>query len=129
MNADGIQVSNNSTASLWISTLTINEIKRTERFKLKHIIVTGIISATSKPTRVQMQSFLSPMVDELLVLEQGTFFEMKGLNYSVTKYLTYFLTGSCSDKSAQSLVQGISKITGAYGCGGCGGCEIKGIVI
>lgn len=126
MNADGIQVSNNSTTSLWIFTLAINEIKRTERFKLKNIIVGGIVSATSKPTRAQMQSLLSPMVDELLVLEQGTSFEMKGLNYSISKYLKCFLIASCCDKPAQSLVQGISEATGAYGCGGC---EIKGIVI
>ncbi|CAF1432883.1 unnamed protein product, partial [Rotaria sordida] len=126
MNVDGIQVANNSTTSLWIFTLVINEIKRTERFKLKNIIIGGIVSTTSKPTRAQMQSLLSAMVDELLLLEKGVFLEVKYLNYNVTKFLKCFLIASCCDKPAQSLVQGISEPTGAFGCGAC---ELKGATV
>ena len=126
MNVDGIQVANNSTTSLWAFTLVINEIKRSERFKLKNIIIGGIVSTASKPTRAQMQSLLSPMVDELLLLEEGVFIEMKDLNNNVTKCLKCFLIASCCDKPAQSLIQGISEPTGAFGCGAC---ELEGIVI
>ena len=124
MNADGIQVSNNSTTSLWIFTLIVNEIKRTERFKLKNVIIGGIVSASSKPNHIQMQALLSPMIDELLSLERGVVLEMKSSDYHVTKHLKCFLIASCCDKPAQSLVQGISAPTGAFGCGAC---EIKGI--
>ena len=47
MNVDSIQVASNATTSLWAFTLIINEIKRTERFKLKNIIG-GIVSTASR---------------------------------------------------------------------------------
>jgi hypothetical protein len=125
MNADGIQVAKSSNSSLWIFTLIINEIKRNERYKLKNIIVGGIVSTLSKPNRRQMQALFSPIVDELIVLEQGQAFEVKNLNdnsYTYT-HLKCFLIASCCDKPAQSLVQGISEPTGAFGCGRC---ELEG---
>ena len=123
MNVDGIQVAKSSSSSLWIFTLVINEIKRNERFNLKNVIVGGIVSTVSKPDRHQMQTLLSPIVKELLVLEQGEYFEVKALNENSHTYLKSFLIASCCDKPAQSLVQGISEPTGAYGCGRC---EIEG---
>ncbi|CAF1607895.1 unnamed protein product [Rotaria magnacalcarata] len=71
MNTDGIQLAKNSNSSLWIFTFVINEIKRSESFKLKNIIVGAIVSSASKPSRHQMRTILSPIVEELLVLEQG----------------------------------------------------------
>ncbi|CAF1397355.1 unnamed protein product [Rotaria magnacalcarata] len=123
MNVDGVQVTKNSSQSLWIFTFVINEIKRTERFKLKNIIVGGIVSTVSKPSRDQMQALLSPIVKELLELEQGESFEIKGLSKNTNTYLKTFLIASCCDKPAQSLVQGISEGTGAFGCGRC---ELQG---
>ncbi len=123
MNVDGIQVAKSSNTSLWIFTLVINEIKRSERFKLKNIIIGGIVSTASKPNRHQMQALLAPIVDELLLLEKGQSFEVNGLNAKSYKYLKCFLIASCCDKPAQSLVQGISEPTGAFGCGRC---ELEG---
>jgi hypothetical protein len=123
MNVDGIQVATSSTSSLWIFTLVINEIKRSERFKLKNIIVPGIVSTGFKPNRHQMQALLSPIVKELLVLEQGEAFQVGSLNENSCIFLKCFLIASCCDKPAQSLVQGISEATGAFGCGRC---ELKG---
>lgn len=124
MNVDGIEVSKSSSSSLWIFTFIINEIKRSERFKLKNVIIGGIVSTTFKPNRDQMQRLLSPIVHELLILEKGEFFEVKGSNASSDMHLKTFLIGSCCDKPAQSLVQGISEPIGAYGCGRC---ELQGI--
>jgi hypothetical protein len=123
MNADGIQVAKSSNLSLWIFTIVINEIKRSERFKLKNIVIGGIVAAASKPSRPQMQALFTPIVDELIVLERGEAFNVKGLNDNSYRYLKCFLIASCCDKPAQSLVQGISEPTGAYGCGRC---ELQG---
>ncbi|CAF3619678.1 unnamed protein product [Rotaria socialis] len=79
MNTDGIQLAKNSNSSLWIFTFVINEIKRSERFKLKNIIVGAIVSSASKSSRHQMRTILSPIVEELLVLEQGEAFEVKSI--------------------------------------------------
>ena len=123
MNADGVQVATSSITSLWIFTLAINEIRRSERFKLKNVIVAGVVSTASKPDRRQMQALLSPIVTELLVLEQGQAFEAESFNENSHIFLKCFLIASCCDKPAQSLVQGISEATGAFGCGRC---ELKG---
>ena len=119
MNVDGIQVAKSSNISLWIFTFVINEIKRSERFKLKNIVIDGIVSAVSKPSRHQVQALLSPIVQEFLVLEQGDIFEVKDLSKKSSMHLKIFLIASCCDKPAQSLVQGISEPTGAFGCGRC----------
>ncbi|CAF4129488.1 unnamed protein product [Rotaria socialis] len=123
MNVDGIQVAKSSNLSLWIFTLVINEIKRSERFKLKNVIVGGIASTVSKPSRHQMQALLSPIVKELVVLEQGETFKVKCLNENSNIRLKIFLIASCCDKPAQCLVQGISEPIGAFGCGRC---ELEG---
>jgi hypothetical protein len=123
MNVDGIQVAKSSNSSLWIITLAINEIKRTERFKLKNIIIGGIVSTSSKPSHHQMQHLLLPIVEELMALERGDVFEIKYFSNNPYTYLKCFLISSCCDKPAQSLVQGISAPTGAFGCGRC---EIEG---
>lgn len=125
MNVDGVAISKDSTASLWIVTLAINEIKRSERFKLKNIIIGGIVATTFKPTRPHMRTILAPIIKELLVLEQGDIFEVKSLNSNPFIYLKTFLIACCLDKPAQSLVQGISESNGAYGCGRC---EIAGMI-
>ncbi|CAF1669695.1 unnamed protein product, partial [Didymodactylos carnosus] len=44
MNVDGIQVGNSTDVSLWLITMAINEIKRSERFKVKNVITAGISS-------------------------------------------------------------------------------------
>jgi hypothetical protein len=119
MNVDGIQITKGSNQSLWIFTFVINEIKRSERFKLKNVAVGGIVSTESKPSRHQMQALLSPIVGELLTLEQGESFEVKCLNTYSSIFLKTFLIASCCDKPAQSLAQGISEPTGAFGCGRC----------
>jgi hypothetical protein len=70
MNVGEIQIAKSSTSSLWIVIFAINEIKRTEGFNMKNIIIGGILSVTSKPTRDHMRVFLEPVVQELLQLEK-----------------------------------------------------------
>ena len=51
MNVDGINIAKSSNTFLWIITFVINELKRTERFKLKNVIVAGVLSCKTKPSR------------------------------------------------------------------------------
>ena len=124
MNIDGVQISKSSSSSLWIVTFAINEIHRNERFKMKNIIVGGVLSTSSKPSRDQIRVFLEPIVKELRQLERGESYEVKHMWSDQLLFLKTFLIASCCDKPAQSLVQGISEPTGAYGCGRC---EIQGL--
>ena len=114
---DDVQISKDSSSSLWILTFAINEIKRSERFKLKNIITGGIVSSALKPTRAQLPIILASIIEELLILEQGKAFEIKGSDDNSFVYLKAFLIAYCSDKPAQSLVQGISELIGAFACG------------
>lgn len=123
MNIDGIQVSKSSSHSLWIVTFVINEIRRSERFKMKNVIIGGIISSPVKPSHKHMEVFLQPTVKDLVHLEKGDFYEVKNSNISQLVFLKIFLICCCADKPAQSLIQGISEPTGAYGCGRC---ELQG---
>lgn len=125
MNVDGVQVAKSSTSSLWIITLVINEIKRTDRFQMKNVIIGGIVSTRVKPKHRHIQALMSPIVTELLSLEKQHTFQIKRSGSFVQAELKCFLLASCCDKPAQSLVQGISEPIGAYGCGRC---EMKGII-
>ena len=54
----------------------INELERNERFKLKNVIVAGVSSSKSKPSRDQMLTMLTPIVEELKQLEEGKYFDL-----------------------------------------------------
>lgn len=123
MNIDGAEISASSNSSLWIATFVINEIHRKERFKIKNVIVGGILTAPCKPSRDVIRTFMQPSVDELIKLEKGTFVELNIEGEQVTKNIKVFLIGACCDKPAQCLLQGVSEPIGAFGCGRC---EIEG---
>jgi hypothetical protein len=43
MNVDGVEVAKSSKASLWIVTFGVNEIERKSRFKMKNLVVGGVL--------------------------------------------------------------------------------------
>ena len=122
MNVDGIQVAKSSNASLWVISFIINELKRNERFKLKNVIIAGVSSGKSKPSRDQMYTILSPIVQELQQLQYGRYFDLTASNNNLEP-LRVFLLAACLDKPAQAIVQNLGEPIGAYGCGKC---EIEG---
>lgn len=126
MNVDGVQVAKSSSISLWIITFAINEIPRSDRFRMKNIVVGGILSTPVKPSRDHIRRFIEPNVKELLGLEKGEAFELKNADGVHLQFLKVFLIASCLDKPAQSLVQCISEPTGAFGCGRC---ELCGMIV
>lgn len=123
MNIDGAEISESSNSSLWIATYVISEIHRKERFKIKNVIVGGILTAPCKPSRDVIRMFMQPSVDELTKLEKGAIIELNVGKEQVTKNMKIFLIGACCDKPAQCLLQGVSEPIGAFGCGRC---EIEG---
>ena len=54
--------------------LVIANLPRSERYKLENIIIVGIIPGPNEPKK-HMNSFLMPMVDELLDLWEGCYIQ------------------------------------------------------
>lgn len=122
LNADGIQPHKSSTQTIWPILLVINEIPLKRRFSIENIVLAGVWPGPSKPTRNDMSLFLRPLVNELLILEQGENFDFYNEdNNSITACV--FLIGACCDKPAQALLQVLPEPTAAFGCGRC---EVKG---
>lgn len=118
MNVDGVAIGNNTEESLWIITCTINEINRSERFKIHNSVIGGICSCFKKPTRTIMQLLLKPIVEQLLLLEKHHLFQMKAYNNDY-KLIRIYLLGTCNDKPANSLVQNAPEPIGKFGCTRC----------
>jgi hypothetical protein len=116
MNVDGIEISKSSTSSLWVITFVINELKKSERFQIQNVLVGGIGSGSSKPTREEMFAYLQPIINELLSLEKEHRFETSD---GIYLFLKVFLIAGSLDKPAQALVQNLTEINGAFGCGKC----------
>lgn len=115
ISADGVQLGLNSTKSLWLVTLSINEINVKHRFLLNNIIIGGVNACYKKPTRKIMNLMIEPIVKQLQLLEQGGVCE---INSEMMMYRV-FLLGSINDKPANSLVQNIPEPNAAFGCSKC----------
>ncbi|CAF1266170.1 unnamed protein product [Rotaria magnacalcarata] len=122
LNVDGIAISGSSDISLWIFTFIINEIKRSDRYKLQNCILGGVWPGPKKPSREQIYAMLKSMTDELQLLENENVYIVRALGNQMIK-LKVFLIGSTCDKPAQAIVQNIAEPIGKYGCGRC---EIPG---
>ena len=125
MNVDGISIDKSSNTSLWVITFVINELKRTERFKLKNVIVAGVLSSKTKPSRDLIYAVFTPIVHELKQLEYGRYFHLAEL-HSQPEPLRIFLLGACLDKPAQALIQNLREPTAEFGCGRC---ELAGMFV
>ncbi|CAF3796229.1 unnamed protein product, partial [Rotaria sp. Silwood1] len=71
LSTDGVQLASNSSKSLWLITMTVNEIDVKHRFLLNNVIIGGINSCSRKPTRNIMRLMMEPIVQQLQLLEQG----------------------------------------------------------
>ncbi|CAF3430102.1 unnamed protein product [Rotaria socialis] len=118
MNVDGVAIGNNTEESLWIITFTLNEIKRSERFRTHNVIIGGVCSCYKKPNRKLMQFLLKPIVEQLKQLQERHLFQVKACNNEF-KLIQMYLIGACNDKPANSLVQNIAEPIGKYGCSRC----------
>lgn len=71
LNVDWFQPSDGMHYSCGGVYLTINNLPRSSRMKTSNIILVGMIPGPGEPTDDQIQNFLRPMVDELIVLYDG----------------------------------------------------------
>lgn len=120
LNIDGVQPSRNAKSTIWPILLVINELPLKRRFALENIILGGVWSAKSKPSRNDARVFLQPLINELLNLEQGYHFVLSDGNYHVVHV---YLIASCCDKPAQALAQCLPEPIASFGCGRC---EVQG---
>ncbi len=125
LSTDGVQIGTSTEKSLWIITLTINEIQLSERFLLHNVIIGGINSCFKKPSREIMTIMIQPIVEELKQLQSPKCSYIKAFDGQFEIYCAHLL-GSTNDKPATALLQNIAEPTAAYGCSRC---EIKGMKI
>ncbi|CAF4238175.1 unnamed protein product [Rotaria socialis] len=122
LSTDGVQIGTSTEKSLWLITLTINEINKSERLSLHNVIIGGINSCFKNPSRQIMRIMINPIVKELKELESPKGCYIKSLNNKFELYCVHLLK-STNDKPATALLQNIAEPTAAYGCSRC---EIKG---
>ena len=117
-NTDGVPVLKSSPSSLWPVFLSINELSSTKRFRRGNQVVAGIWFSSQKPL---MQTYLRPIVDNLLKLEK------EGFNYRAKQVTCkcFTLAVSC-DLPAKCLVYCTKQFNGFYGCHKC---EIEGLSV
>ncbi|CAF0919879.1 unnamed protein product [Brachionus calyciflorus] len=108
INSDGISIFKSSRTTIWPVYLTINQIDKKERFKLKNVIIAGLWVSKEKPV---FEEFLKPIVEELKILEKGIFFEGDMINI--------FLTNGVFDKPARAAILNTIQFNGKFGCIKC----------
>ena len=123
LSTDGVQKETSSTKSLWLITLTINEIEKSDRFLLHNVIIGGINNCFKKLSRQVMRIMIDPTVQELKELGNPKCCYIKSMNNKLEMYCVH-LFGSTNDKPATALLQNMPEPNAAYGCSRC---DIKGM--
>jgi len=97
--------------------LAIENLPRSERFKVENIILVGCIPGPREPKH-DIYSFLSPMVDELLELWNGIQLRTSASLFGYTS-LRCALTCVSSDLPATRKVCGFASHSAVMGCSKC----------
>ncbi|CAF4911039.1 unnamed protein product [Rotaria sp. Silwood1] len=123
MNSDGGLVKATS-ASVWITTLVINELPRKLRYLPENVVLGMLTIGGMKPKKIEMSEIMFDMVNELRRLEEGigVYFRHDNENDSEQMIKIFLLACTC-DKPATSLLLNHKESTGFYGCTYC---TIKG---
>ena len=116
LNVDWIQPYDHTQYSMGLIYLVIENLPRSERFKVENIILVGCIPGPREPKR-DINTFLSPMVDELLDLWNGIQLRTSSL-FGFTS-LRCALTCVSSDLPATRKVCGFAGHSAAMGCSKC----------
>ncbi|CAF2797171.1 unnamed protein product [Rotaria sp. Silwood2] len=123
LNSDGGLVKSTS-ASVWITTLVINELPRKLRYLPENVVLGMLTIGGMKPKKTEMSEIMFDMVNELRRLEDGmgVYFRHDNGNDSEQMIKIFLLACTC-DKPATSLLLNHKESTGFYGCTYC---TIKG---
>ena len=116
LNVDWIQPYDHVQYSMGIIYLVIENLPREERFKPENIIAVGCIPGPKEP-RGNINSFLKPLVDELLELWSGVWLKTNG----IFRYTSVRCMLSCisSDLPATRKTCGFAGHSASKGCSKC----------
>ena len=115
LNVDWLQPFEHSQYSVGVMYLSILNLPRSERYKLENIIVVGCIPGPSEPHN--MNTYLKPMVDELLILWEGIPFQPH--SYTIPVQIHGCLLGVACDTPATRKVCGFTSCSSTHGCSKC----------
>ena len=118
MNIDWFQPYSHTVASVGVIYLTLMNLPRSIRFKLENIVIVGIIPGPSKPHH-NINSYLDPLVNELLQLWRGEKFQICTPNGIVEQTVRCALLCVCCDLPAGRKVCGFLSFTAKFGCSRC----------
>ena len=100
--------------SVGVIYLVVANLPRSERYKIENVIIAGIVPGPKEP-RKHMNSYLKPLVDELLELWMGTYVTGPGIFVPIRCAL---LCVSC-DLPATRKVCGFTSFSSLHGCSKC----------
>ena len=112
-NTDGVSIFRSSNTNIWPFYLVINELPFEIRFSRPHMLMCGLWHG--QMTKPLMNTYLQPILDELLKLENG--FEINTVS-GVKNVQGYLLAGT-ADLPAKSLVLCMVNFNAAFSCHKC----------
>ena len=118
LNVDWMQPFKHTIYSVGVMYLVLMNLPRSERFKPEHVILVGVIPGPSEP-KLNINSYLSPLVDELLILwNDGVKLRHGGSQYIPEMFKASLLCVAC-DLPASRKVCGFTGHNSAHGCNKC----------
>ncbi len=118
LNVDWMQPFEHTQYSVGVMYLVLMNLPRSERFKRENVFLVGIISGPNEP-RNNINSFLKPLVDELLVLwDEGVMLRHSGSLLVPECFKAALLCVAC-DMPASRKVCGFTAHNSKHGCPKC----------
>ncbi len=118
LNVDWLQPFDHTPYSVGVLYLVLMNLPRSERFKRQNIFLVGIIPGPSEP-KLNINSFLAPLVDELISLwEVGITLRHPGSPVIAERFRAALLSVAC-DMPASKKVCGFTAHNSKRGCNKC----------
>lgn len=115
LSVDWLQLYEHLQYSVGVIYLSVLNLPCSERYKVENIIVVGCIPGPNEPQN--MNAYLKPMVDELLLLWDGIL--SQPYSYAVPVLIRCCLVGIASDVPATQMVCSFTSCTSTQGCSKC----------
>ncbi|KAK3744047.1 hypothetical protein QZH41_011920 [Actinostola sp. cb2023] len=116
-NVDWFQPYKHTNYSCGVIYLVIMNLPREERFKVENVIIAGIIPGPSEP-KLNINSFLQPLVNELIDLWDGVILDTSSVSVGITK-VRVALLAICCDIPAARKCGGFAGHSARKGCNRC----------
>lgn len=117
MNIDWFNPYKDAPYSVGAVYLVVLNLPRNERYKLRNVILAGVIPGPNEPTGV-INSFLNPLVTDLLVLYEGVTFRKPSSHLGMTTVRAVLTCITC-DLPATRKACGFANFNSLRGCSKC----------